>query len=174
MPSGIQRDDDRVNKTTRISRESLMAFSPEQGSFQDKYVPDYYEKNYRIYPKEKDTTSFKRNKDQTLDPIERYNMLKFYNEQNTYKGRKRSFSNSKSRPSKGRGYGGGDMIYGDVKKGSDGPVYRNERKKKRVNYKTLLPQPKTFKTIDNRDRNYDLNKDKSDIHKEKNELNLII
>jgi hypothetical protein len=147
-----------------------MSFSPEQGSFQDKYVPDYYEKNYRRYPKEKDGTSFKLKNDQALDPIERYNMLKYFKEQNPYKGRKSSFSSTKNRPSKGRPYGSGDLIYGNVKKGSDGPVYRNERKKKRVNYKTLLPQPKTFKTIDNRDRNYDLNKDKSDIHNEKNEL----
>ena len=161
------QDNDEFNKTTRISRESLMAFSPEQSPFHEKYETDYYKKNYRIYPKERNPTSslvsIKVNTDQGLDPIERYKKFKYQNERNPYKGRKRSFSGTKSKQpsSKPRGYRGKDVIYGKSKEES--PIYRNERKKKRVNYKTLLPQTKLDQDnkVDTRRQQNEENEDKS-------------
>lgn len=170
--SDFNRDEDEFNKTTRISRESLMAYSPEQGSLKDKYETDYYRKNYRIYSKERDPEQLKHTvvtvkvkPEQGLDPIERYNRLKYYNDRNNHKAMKRMPS-SKSRPktTKPRRYLERDVVYGQSKKDDEeGPVYRNERKKKRVNYKTLLPsvRKQSENEIDSKRKHNEDNEDKS-------------
>ena len=162
----LNRHEDEFNQTTRISRESLMAYSPEQGSYQDKYESDYYNKNYRIYSKERDPESssvrVKAKPDEGLDPIERYNLLKYFNDRDAYKERKRPTARTKpmKTSSKPRGYRGRDVVYGKSKKSEEeGPVYHKQRKKKRVDYRTLLPQPDN--DVDTRRKENDDDKDKS-------------
>ena len=165
------RDDDKVNSTTSTHRQPFDKLRSEQGTFDDKYAPKPYQKNYISYPRTRDSTSSSVKKYTNLDPMERYKMFKQSNKNNPYKKRNRAFHSNQMDPSKEEYHGGVmDSIYGNKNKEySNGPIFEDERTTK-LNYRNVLPKPRNFQAIDSRDRDHDFEKEQFDSNETKNNL----